>query len=237
MSSGQPSSPDTAACCSPSAPKDIDADGKSGVNSPAAVEATRVWAELMKTGPADIGSYGWEQAQSGFAAGNAVFLLDADHMSAVFENPAKSQVAGKVGMALPPQGKAGRASDLWLWSLGMNAHSSNKDAAWLFIQWATSKPVLEKSIKFGNINPTRRSVAASATMSNYVKDWGDYNQVWATILDKYARWRWNPSTRFAEVGNRWAQAVQEVIVSGRDPKAALDDAASDINPIIAQARG
>ena len=40
--------------------------------------------KLLKAGPKDIASYGWEQAQSDFAAGNAVFLLDADHMAEVF---------------------------------------------------------------------------------------------------------------------------------------------------------
>jgi multiple sugar transport system substrate-binding protein len=217
--------------------RDINPDGTSGVNSKETIEATRLWGELMKAAPADIGSYGWEQAQSGFAAGNAAFLLDADHMAAVFEDPKKSQVVGKVGYALPPAGPAGRASGIWLWSLGMNAHSSNKDAAWLFIQWASTSSVMAKSVPFGNINPTRHSVAASPTMASYVKGWGDYNAVWSEILDKYARWRWNPSIHFAEVGNRWALAVQEVVVSKRDAKQALDDAAADINPIIAKARG
>lgn len=215
---------------------DINPDGTSAANSAEAVAATETWAQLMQYTPNDIGTYGWEQAQSHFAAGNAIFLLDADHMSAFFEDPEKSQVVGKVGYALPPEGPAGRASGIWLWSLGMNANSDAKAAAWYFIQWASSKDIMERTVPFGNINPTRATVATSDTMNDYVADWGDYNEIWTEILDKYASWRWNPSTSFSEAGNRWALAVQEIYLGDRDAQEALEEAAADITEIMERAR-
>lgn len=215
---------------------DVNADGTSAADSPASIEATRKWVELLKTGPSDIASYGWEQAQADFAAGNAVFLLDADHMAEVFENPQKSQVVGKVGYALAPSGPAGRGSGIWLWSLGMNAFSKNKDAAWLFIEWASSKEIMAKTVPFGNINPTRKSVANGPEMTKFVANWGDYNKVWTENLDKYASWRWNPSTSFSEAGNRWALAAQEAFALGKDPADTLKAAATDIDAVMDRVR-
>lgn len=216
--------------------KDLNPDGTSAADSPQAIEATRKWIQLLKAGPSDIASYGWQQAQANFAAGNSVFLLDADHMAAVFEDPKQSQVVGKVGYALEPSGPAGRGAGIWLWSLGMNSFSKRKDAAWLFIQWASSKPIMTRTIAFGNINPPRESVANSPQMIKYVSGWGDYNKIWSENLKKYAAWRWNPSTNFTQAGNRWALAVQEAFVTGKDPSVTLKAAAKDINEIIARTR-
>ena len=216
---------------------DIKPDGTSAVNSPQVIEATKKWTEIMQYAPKDVATYDWQQAMSYFAAGNSVFLLDADHMSATFEDPSQSQIVGKVGYALPPQGPAGRASGIWLWSLGMNAHSAHKNAAWLFIQWATSKQVMTKTITAGNINPPRASVATSSAMADYTKDWGNYNQVWQEILAKYARWRWNPSTQFDAEGNRWSQAVQCSFLHQQSVEQCMNAAAADINRVLARAAG
>ena len=211
---------------------DLNPDGTSAVNSPTTIEATSKWAELMQYAPQDVSTYDWQQAQSAFAAGNVAMILYADHMSAVFEDPKQSQVTGKVGYALEPAGPAGRASGIWVWSLGMAAQSQNKEAAYCFIEWATSKSVMTKTVPAGNINPPRASVAASQTMTDYTKDWGDYNQVWQQNLAQYAKWRWNPSTDFDQVGNRWATAVQSVILGQASAADALNAAATDINAVL-----
>jgi multiple sugar transport system substrate-binding protein len=216
---------------------DIKPDGTSAVNSPQVIQATQKWAEIMQYAPKDVATFDWQQDMSYFAGGNAVFLLDADHMAATFEDPSQSQVVGKVGYALPPQGPNGRASGIWLWSLGMNAHSSQKNAAWLFIQWATSKDVMTKTITAGNINPPRASVAASSTMSDYTKNWGNYNQIWQEILAKHAKWRWNPSTQFDAEGNRWAEAVQCAFLHQKSVEQCMNDAAVDINRVLSRAKG
>ena len=43
-----------------------------------------------------------------------------------------------------PKGKAdqsGQLTSINYWLQGMNGHSANKEAAWLYVQWATSKKV------------------------------------------------------------------------------------------------
>ena len=216
---------------------DVTADGKVAVNSPEGIQATEKWAELMSYSPNNVGTFTWYEAMNHFAAGNAAFFIDADHMAEAFEDPEASNVAGKVGYGLPPKGDAGRNGEIWLWSLGMAAGSKNNIAAWLFLQWATTKEQLEKAIPLGNINPTRQSLANSETMKEYTKDWGNYNQTWQTILDKYAGWHYIKSPKYPEFGDRWALAVQEVVLGERSAKEALDAAAKEMQDVIEGAQG
>ena len=76
-----------------------------------------------------------------FAGGNlASMYAGIDHI--VFINdPARCAYYDRWDAALPPRGPAGRYSSLWSWAVGMNHASRNKEAAWLFLQWASSEPV------------------------------------------------------------------------------------------------
>jgi multiple sugar transport system substrate-binding protein len=211
---------------------DVDSNGKVAVNSPEGIEATEKWAELMSYSPENVGTFTWYEAMNHFAAGNAAFFIDADHMAETFEDPEASSVVGKVGYTPPPAGPDGRTSNIWLWSLGMASASKNNIAAWLFLQWATTKEQLEKSITKGNINPTRQSLANSDTMKDYTKDWGNYNKAWQTILSDYAKWRFAAFPKFPEFADRWALAVQEAVLGSRSAKEALDAAAKDMQNIL-----
>ncbi|SDI64712.1 carbohydrate ABC transporter substrate-binding protein, CUT1 family [Arthrobacter subterraneus] len=206
-------------------------DGVATVNSPEGIEATEKWVELMGTAPQAASSYTWYEAQQDFIAGNAAFYIDADHMAPDFEREG-SAIAGKVGYELPPAGPEGRASSLWLWSLGMNAASEEKGAAWQFIQWATSKEMLTKAIADGNMNPTRVSVAESEEMAAATEGWDDYNEVWQEILAEHAAWQYAPSSTWPEVGDIWATAIQSAVIGQTSVKDALDDAAAKIDAAI-----
>ncbi|MGV8911724.1 MAG: ABC transporter substrate-binding protein [Rhodoglobus sp.] len=210
--------------------KDI-TDGKATVNSPEGIEATSKWVELMQYAPQAASTYTWYEAQQDFLSGTTAFYIDADHMAPDFEKDG-SAIAGKVGYALPPEGPEGRASSMWLWSLGMNAASDNKGAAWQFIQWATSKEMLTSAIADGNMNPTRVSVADSAEMAEATAGWGDYNEVWKTILSDYASWQYAPSASWPEAGDIWATAIQSAVLGTESVEDALDAAAKKIDGII-----
>jgi multiple sugar transport system substrate-binding protein len=79
--------------------------------------------------------------------------------------------AGRIGASWPrvlrrgvayaetPVGPDGRrVSNMWTWSLVMNARSTDKTDAWRFIEWAGRREFLLRSAFEGNMNPTRRSV-------------------------------------------------------------------------------
>jgi multiple sugar transport system substrate-binding protein len=97
------------------------------------------YAGLLKAGPENALSFGWEDASRYFAQGKAAFFVDASVFGPGFEDAANSAVAGKVGYAVLPATDGVSVSGHWAWGLSMAENSQKKTAAWLFIQWATSK--------------------------------------------------------------------------------------------------
>ena len=98
------------------------------------------YAGLLKAGPENALAFGWEDASRYFAQGQAAFFVDASVFGPGFEDTANSAVAGKVGYApMPPTEGDVSYSGHWAWGLSMAANSPKKEAAWLFMQWATSK--------------------------------------------------------------------------------------------------
>ena len=68
-----------------------------------AVEAARVYGELMRTyaPPGSLG-FNWMESQGAFAQGTIASWTDGMSFAASFEDPTKSKVAGKVGYAPHP---------------------------------------------------------------------------------------------------------------------------------------
>lgn len=105
-------------------------------------EAFATWARLMKYSPPGVTAYTWYDATTAFAQGlAATYWFDASLFAPMFEDPAQSRVVGKVGFAVVPPTKYGHGTGLWPWGIGISSKSSPevKKAAWLFIEWATSK--------------------------------------------------------------------------------------------------
>lgn len=109
-------------------------------NDPRIAKGLSYYAGLLKAGPPSVLSYGWEDASRFFSQGNAAFFVDASVFGPGFEDPKTSAIAGKVGYAPLPasEGSIGYSGH-WSWGVSIPKNSPNKDAAWLFVQWATSK--------------------------------------------------------------------------------------------------
>ena len=97
------------------------------------------YAGLLKAGPENALSFGWEDASRYFAQGKAAFFVDASVFGPGFEDAKNSPVAGKIGYAVLPPTDGVSVSGHWAWGLSMAQNSQKKNAAWLFMQWATAK--------------------------------------------------------------------------------------------------
>ncbi len=122
----------------------IDSSGKSAISSPEAVAAYKFYGDLLRNyGPPGTLNMSWPQAVAIFQQGKAAMWVDADSLYTNVTDPAKSTVSDKVGFAPFPAGpKGAKPYNVTSWALGMNASSQNKDAAWEFVKWATSAPVV-----------------------------------------------------------------------------------------------
>ncbi|CAG7651937.1 hypothetical protein PAESOLCIP111_06423 [Paenibacillus solanacearum] len=127
-------------------------DDKATVNTPEALKAFGTYATLLKDyGPPGVMNMSWPQAIGIFAQGKVAFYTDANSIYNNATDKEKSVVADKVGFAVFPGGAAGsKPYNITSWGLAMNSKSANKDAAWEFIKWATSKEVVLQTQQKGN---------------------------------------------------------------------------------------
>ncbi|GAI02270.1 unnamed protein product, partial [marine sediment metagenome] len=128
-----------------------------------------------------------------------------------------------------------RTQDLWFWSLGMNAASYNKDAAWLFMQWATSQPVMLQSLlQYQNWNPPRESVWENPDVIAVSEKWANYRAV-VEESRKYTKVPHAVNPQVFAVLDTWWGNVQEAILGEATAKEALDRSAEEMNTIMERA--
>ncbi len=121
-----------------------DEHGRCNLTAPAALQALDFYGRMLRQyGPPGAVKTTDVETQSLFAQGRAAMYTDIATRATVFEDPARSKVAGKVGYARIPAGPTGtRQMMLPINGLFISAFSPRKEAAWLLVQYLTSKEVL-----------------------------------------------------------------------------------------------
>ena len=111
--------------------------------------------------PEGIVSYDHAETVNALAQGDVAFITEWSAFYATLKNPDTSQVADCLSIAPEPMGPAGRKPALGGFSLAVasQATESEQAAAWLFIQWVTSKANAETYLRKGGV-PARQSVYA-----------------------------------------------------------------------------
>ncbi|MBK8022604.1 MAG: extracellular solute-binding protein [Chloroflexi bacterium] len=197
------------------------------MNSPCAVEVTSKWAEMVRNaGPEAWTTYTWYQAGTDFGQGKAGILFDADILGYFQNQPdaAAAEVLGNIAWAPGPLGPDGDLrTNIWIWSLAMNAGSQNKDASWLFLQWATGKEFLTTgAVDYNMVNPVRASIWENADFQAKMSQQTNYLETFNTIMANDAKIQFTPQPLFFETTTEWAQALQE-IYAGADTQERLDE--------------
>lgn len=210
--------------------KDFEVEGGKLIpkmNTPEAVEFTDKWAKMVRdSGPAGWTSYTWYQASSDLGAGKAAMLFDAD-IAAYFQNQ-DTPAAGKLAWHPGPKGPDGNlATNMWIWSLAMNANSKNKEAAWWFLQWATSKKHLQyAATKQQHIDAVRQSVATSGAYKDRLATATNFVETFEQVIED-TKIQFTPQKNFFDATTSWAAALQQ-IYGGADAKSTLDKLATTL---------
>ncbi|OGO62897.1 MAG: hypothetical protein A2Z45_11600 [Chloroflexi bacterium RBG_19FT_COMBO_55_16] len=107
---------------------------------PAIVKGFNTWAHLLTLGPPGVENFTWYEVLNSFAQGqSATIFFDATTFGGTINDPEQSKVVGKVGYSPLPKTDTGHGTTHWGWGFSMAEKSPAKVAAWLFMQWATSK--------------------------------------------------------------------------------------------------
>ncbi|MFQ5896434.1 MAG: ABC transporter substrate-binding protein, partial [Nitrospinota bacterium] len=94
-----------------------------------------------------------------FVQGNAIFHRNWPYAWAIANDPARSRVAGRVGMAPLPHFEGGKSfSTLGGWAMGISRYSRHPDLAWKFTRFMTSPEIQRIFALRGGFAPTRREL-------------------------------------------------------------------------------
>ena len=128
------------------------------VNNDAGIEAGEALKTILECGPEGGTSFGFAEAKNAFLQGQAAMFLDSTVVAGEVDNPEKSRVVGKVGWAPHPMGVR-RGSQTGGFGIAIPKNAQNKEAAFLLMQWLTSKKA-DRMIALEGGNPSRFSTHA-----------------------------------------------------------------------------
>lgn len=113
---------------------------------------------LMRYMPPQIVEWEHEAVVHALGDGQVAMITEWSGWYKWLADPKTSKIAPCLAVDVEPAGPAGRRPALGGFSLGINAHSSREKqaAAWLFIQWITSKQKARDFVLAGGV-PGRRS--------------------------------------------------------------------------------
>ncbi|NKC17210.1 MAG: extracellular solute-binding protein [Gammaproteobacteria bacterium] len=194
-------------------------------NNAAGVEAARVMREIAQTGPKGVPSFGFGEAAAAFLGGDAAMYIDTLKIAAMARDPKLSKVDGKVGYALHPVGSR-CGSETGGFAVGIPANSQNQEAAFLFIQYITSKAGDRKMVELGG-DPIRIS-----TYKAFSYKFAEYPVILEQLPCADADWRplipeWN-ELNIDVLG----QALTEVITTDKPIQPIMDAAAEKARAIM-----
>ena len=156
----------------------ITADGRRLLtDTPKAVAAARMYQRMIRdlSPPGAIG-FNWNECQTTFSQGRAAMWWDGIGFSAPLMDKTRSKIANVVGFAPPPGGPGGQWSCTFMDAIGIPAASKNKKAAWLYLQWATGKGIMNEYLRTGSGTPPRNSPYQQADIvkaSPFPQEWFD----------------------------------------------------------------
>ncbi len=208
-------------------------------HDPRSVKYTEIWIDMVRdAGPPNWANMQWYDAMEAFTAGQGGMIADADFFAANYEDPRKSKVNGKVGYALIPAGPGGKSyAGLWTWALGISKATKSKEAAWLFVQWATAQRTLRSAtIDFRNYNPSRASITSDPKVQEIMGAWGggEYLKTVAKNLET-ARVAWIPQPERTRAADIWARSLHEVYFKRMSAADALKRASNEVDKVLKEA--
>jgi len=211
----------------------FDENGKPIFNSPEGVKALEVYAALhdpergAPIGGEGIGMYEIIQM---FYLGQVASAWTAGSLQDTYNDPTTSTIVGKWDGAPLPWGPANWTSLQWTWAYGMSKFSKKKEAAWLYIQWATSPATMSK---WGSRCPPPRINLLRT------EPWMKMRQECPGFISatEWALYFGMPDCQplipeFPEWGEYYGTAVSNVIAGRQKPQEALDWAVQEVTKAV-----
>jgi multiple sugar transport system substrate-binding protein len=209
-----------------------DQSGNPAINTQQAVDAFTYYGSLARQyGPPNSVQNSWPENVALFQQNKLAMFADASVFKVNVEDASKSQVVGKVGYAVMPKGPVTNDPASYVWGLSIPASSKHKEAAWYFIQWATSKAVnlqlVQKGVPVARQSPWKDPSYTATSNKEF-----DDTQQQSVTLSKHS---YNPNVVPVQ---EFRDAVGPVIVTaiqGGDIKGAAEKAQTAATDVLSRA--
>ena len=205
----------------------LDASGKPTVNSPEATKALKYFLELAKYAPKSAPMNNTAQVRDGLLAGTVGITPEIwPAWIGKLDNPNESKVAGKVKVTKHP-GEVRKSSPMiGIWQLSIPAASKNKQAAFDFFTFVTSKETQKLMVLKAGLPPSRASLFEDKEILA-MYPW--YPAIGEALESGVAR----PRTLYwSEIENTMGGLIQEALIGEKTAEQALNEANAKIAQIL-----
>ncbi|MDB5546897.1 MAG: transporter substrate-binding protein [Tardiphaga sp.] len=211
------------------------ANGKSNLCSAKGKETLDTYSRLLRDyGPPGVVNYSFQQISALYRTGRAAMSFESSNeLRTVMEGGERLK---DTALAPFPAGDAGQVPTAIGWGLAVSAFSKKPDAAWYFVQWATS-PEIQKRMAVQGIAPPRPAVANDPEYRKWI-DEEPVRKQWQAALDVLAT-KGSSEVGYPIVANPESrefigQAVQDLILKQKTVDQACADADRGLDALIAQ---
>jgi multiple sugar transport system substrate-binding protein len=197
----------------------LDKNGKPTLASPEGVKAIDYFLELAKYAPKGTPMNNTAQVRDTLLAGGAGIAPEVwPAWLGAMEDPNKSKVAGKVRVTKHPAEVAKSASMIGIWHISIPAASKQKQAAFDFLQFVTSKEIQKKMAMDVGLPPSRASIYDDADILK-LRPW------YPAIREALASGKARPRTLYwAEIENILGGYLQQALIGEKTGAEALKEA-------------
>lgn len=210
-------------------------NGKSALCSPKDKQALETYSGLLRDyGPPGVVNYSFPQISALYRAGRAAMAFEASNeLRTVMEGGERLKDTALIPF---PAGDGGQVPTAIGWGMAVSANSKQPDAAWYFVQWATS-PAVQKEMAVQGIAPPRPAVANDPDYRKWI-DEQPVRKEWQAALDVLAS-KGSSEVGYPIVANPQSrefigQAVQDLILKQKTVDQACADADKSLDALIAQ---
>ncbi len=196
-------------------------------NNETGVKALNFLKLVSDTGPVGIPGYGQGEMITSFLQGQAAMYLDSSLIFGQVNNPSVSKIGGQVSYVVHPKGVRHSSQSGGL-GLAIPKNAKNADAAFLLMQWLTSKEQDKAVCRIGGV-PSRNSTMMDQDM---VRQYPEYITLRQQL--EYSDPDWRPIIAEWDEINIQALgvAVSEALTGKKKAQEALDGIVPKVTDIM-----
>ncbi len=192
-------------------------------DSPAGIKAAEYLKKILECGPEGGNAFGFDEMKNAFLQGKAAMYLDTLAIAGEVDDPTKSKVAGRVAWAPHPKGVQ-YASETGGFGIAIPRNSKQKDAAFLLVQWLTSKAT-DKKVALAGGSPSRMSTFLDPELQKKYPYYATFAEAFKT-----AAYDWRPL--IAEWGELNAPTLGVALSDAMTGKKSIQQAFADVKPRV-----